>query len=331
MLRQFVADALFMRGMGLLQAGNAPRARWQLALAARLAASNAVYFGAAALAAFKSGEADIAVKNAERALALDPGLDSARDLLSAMFMHGEDYLRVLARLHEHLKPRTYLEIGVALGWSLSLVAPQTKVLAIDPAPQLGFEPPANLRLFKETSDDFFARHDARAELGGLPVDLAFIDGMHHFEFALRDFMNVERCSSPQSTIVLDDCFPRDRLTAQRERNSRLERRRLEAGGDPEEVPARSVGSRGRRATDRGLYRAQARSGVALLGRQSSTARRRIHGARLLLPGEGARREAQPVSERLVEDYRGSSEEPMRNSSTVRAHCRPSRIAHTTSD
>ena len=219
MLRQFVADALFMRGMGLLQAGNAPRARWQLALAARLAASNAVYFGAAALAAYKSGEADVAVKNAERALAIDPGLDSARDLLSAMFMHGEDYLRVLARLHEHLKPRTYLEIGVALGWSLSLVAPQTKVLAIDPAPQLSFEPPANMRLFRQTSDDFFARYDVRAELGGLPVDLAFIDGMHHFEFALRDFMNVERCASPQSTIVLDDCFPRDRLTAQRERNS----------------------------------------------------------------------------------------------------------------
>jgi len=217
MLRQFVADALFMRGMGLLQAGNAPRARWQLALAARLAASNAVYFGAAALAAYKSGEADVAVKNAERALAIDPGLDSARDLLSAMFMHGEDYLRVLARLHEHLKPRTYLEIGVALGWSLSLVAPQTKVLAIDPAPQLSFEPPANMRLFRETSDDFFARHDVRAELGGLPVDLAFIDGMHHFEFALRDFANLERWSTPQSTILIHDVYPLDRTTQERAR------------------------------------------------------------------------------------------------------------------
>ena len=29
--------------------------------------------------------------------------------------------------------------------------------------------------------------------------------------------------------------------------------------------------------------------------------------------------------------RGSSEDPMRNSSTARAHCRPSRIAQTTSD
>lgn len=214
-----MADALFMRGMGLLQGGQAARARWPLALAARFASSNAVYFGAAALAAYKCGDIDGGVKSAERALALDPGLDSARDLLAAMFVHGEEYLLVLRRIHEHLKPCTYLEIGVALGWSLALASPQTKVLAVDPAPQLTFEPPANVRLFKETSDDFFARHDVRAELGGLPVDLAFIDGMHHFEFALRDFMNVERCSSPRSTIVLDDCFPRDRLTAQRERNS----------------------------------------------------------------------------------------------------------------
>src|SRR5258708_25152943 len=219
MLREFVADALFVRGVGLLQAGPASRARWQLAFAARLASSNAVYFGAAALAAYKSGDIDAGVKNAERALELDPGLDSARDLLAAMFVHGDDYLRVLERIHEHLRPRTYLEIGIALGWSLSLVSPQTKTLAIDPAPQLTFDLPGNVRLFKETSDDFFARHDVRAELGGLPVDLAFIDGMHHFDFALRDFMNVERCCSPDSTIVLDDCFPRDRLTAQRERNS----------------------------------------------------------------------------------------------------------------
>ncbi len=44
-----------------------------------------------------------------------------------------------------------------------------------------------------------------------------IDGMHHFEYALRDFMNLERWCAPQSTVILDDCFPHDRRTAQRER------------------------------------------------------------------------------------------------------------------
>jgi hypothetical protein len=36
----------------------------------------------------------------------------------------------------------------------------------------------------------------RALLGGLPVELGFIDGMHLFEFALRDFMNLERLCTP---------------------------------------------------------------------------------------------------------------------------------------
>src|SRR5258706_12270261 len=109
MLRQFVADALFMRGMGLLQAGNAPRARWQLAFAARLAASNAVYFGAAALAAFNSCESDAAGKNAERALALDRGLVSARDLPRALFMPSDEYTHVTPRLHERLQRRIDLQ------------------------------------------------------------------------------------------------------------------------------------------------------------------------------------------------------------------------------
>jgi len=217
MLLRVLADALFMRGSGLLQAGRAQRALSHLALAARLASSNANYFGAAALAASQAGELDAAVRYCERALQLDHELEAVHDLLSVMFLHGEIYSDVLARIHQHLRPRSYVEIGVETGASLRLVLPGTQALGIDPKPALTYALPANVRIFTETSDEFFARRDVRAELGGLPVDLAFIDGMHHFEYALRDFMNLERLCAPQSTILIDDCFPHDRRTAQRER------------------------------------------------------------------------------------------------------------------
>jgi hypothetical protein len=168
-------------------------------------------------AAHMAGDIDAAVRNCERALELAPEFDPAHELLFRMFLHGEPYFEVLARIHAHLKPRTYVEIGVEYGQSLRRVPPGTRAIGIDPEPRLAEPPPPHVRVFAEKSDDFFARHDLRAELGGLPVDLAFIDGMHHFEYALRDFMNLERYCTPQSTIVLDDCFPHDRRTAERER------------------------------------------------------------------------------------------------------------------
>ena len=216
MVRQAVADALFMMGTEVLQSGHPRRGLRYLGIAARLASSNAVYFGAAALAAFKAGDKEAAARHAEKALELDHGLHSARDLLAEIFMHGEDYLKILGRIHNHLQPRTYLEIGVETGRSLRLAAPATRAIGVDPKPVLDAPLPANAKLFQLTSDEFFARRDVRAEMGGLPIDLAFIDGMHHFEYALRDFINAERYCEAGSTIVFHDCLPRDRLTAQRE-------------------------------------------------------------------------------------------------------------------
>jgi hypothetical protein len=43
--------------------------------------------------------------------------------------------------------------------------------------------------------------------------LSFIDGMHKFEFALRDFANLERNSAPGSTILIHDCNPPTRESA----------------------------------------------------------------------------------------------------------------------
>lgn len=140
----------------------------------------------------------------------------AYTLMSQLALPGEDYFRVLARIHRYLRPRTYLEIGISRGESLKLVGPGTQVLGIDPQPNLAQAPPVSVRIYRETSDDFFAKFDPRAELGGAAVELAFIDGLHRFEYALRDFINVERACAPSSVILIHDCYPLDERTAQRE-------------------------------------------------------------------------------------------------------------------
>jgi len=172
---------------------------------------------AEAEAASRDGERDRAAILCEQALQFDPLYRPAHELLYGLFLHGEKYSQVLRRIHEHLRPRTYVEIGVETGASIRFVQPGTRALGVDPEPKIKFELPPNVRIFAQTSDDFFARPGLGAELDGLPVDLALIDGMHHFEFALRDFINLERLCARSSTILIHDCFPHDRTTAKRER------------------------------------------------------------------------------------------------------------------
>jgi Methyltransferase domain len=212
-----LAHGLFWRGLQRLQSGRRRRAAVYFTLAARISRATAHYHGAAAAAARQEGDIDRAAWHCERALRIDPHLEPVHEQLAGLFLHGEQYSELLARIHEALRPRTYVEIGVHTGASLRFALPQTRVVGIDPEPRIGHPLPANVQIYAETSDAFFSRADVREKLGGLPVDLAFIDGMHHFEFALRDFMNLERLCGPESTILLHDCFPHDRRTAQRER------------------------------------------------------------------------------------------------------------------
>jgi len=72
----------------------------------------------------------------------------------------------------------------------------------------------DVRVVQLTSDDFFRANDPRKLLGGA-IDLAFIDGMHLAEFALRDFINIEAAADRSSVILLDDVFPADMHYASR--------------------------------------------------------------------------------------------------------------------
>ncbi|WP_220093472.1 class I SAM-dependent methyltransferase [Flexivirga caeni] len=123
----------------------------------------------------------------------------------------------LGALHELLQPRRYFEIGVDQGQSLTLSRART--IGVDPAYRITRSIHCDVQTFLQTSDDFFATDGNFDHFEGQPVDLAFIDGMHLAEFALRDFMNTEKHMSPGGAIVLDDMLPRNSLEAQRIRRT----------------------------------------------------------------------------------------------------------------
>jgi hypothetical protein len=123
---------------------------------------------------------------------------------------------VLRWLHEILKPKLYLEIGVETGLSLRLAGDHTDVVGIEPALQQQFELPRRSRLAEMTSDAFFDPGTSHGYLNGRTIDLAFIDGLHHFDQALRDFINVEFHSRRDSVVAVHDCSPVDAFTCTRE-------------------------------------------------------------------------------------------------------------------
>jgi hypothetical protein len=129
---------------------------------------------------------------------------------------GDSYLVLLAQLHQYLKPRTYVEIGVWEGASLRLAQRGTTTIGIDPDPHITSALPEHIRVVRETSDGFFEHHDLKRELENRAVELAFIDGMHQFEFVLRDFMNLEASSARNAMILIHDCYPRDAASSERD-------------------------------------------------------------------------------------------------------------------
>lgn len=124
---------------------------------------------------------------------------------------------VLADCHRLLQPALYLEIGVEEGRSLSRA--RGPALGLDPCPGLTLMAPLDphARLLTTSSDAFF-RDQAERLLQPRP-ELVFIDGMHLFEFALRDFRNVERDASPTTLVLIDDIFPCHPTQAERRRRS----------------------------------------------------------------------------------------------------------------
>ncbi len=133
----------------------------------------------------------------------------------------QDYYEYLKQLHLKLTPATYIEIGIRKGESMLLASPGTQVIGIDPKPQITGNLPGNFTIFPMTSDLFFQTHNLHTELNNIGLDLAFLDGMHLFEYILNDFINIEKKAQTSTIVLIHDCLPLDAVTSQRERESNV--------------------------------------------------------------------------------------------------------------
>ena len=126
-------------------------------------------------------------------------------------MHLHEFLR---QVHEIVQPKVYLEIGVQYGTSLVLAEKANLAIGVDPQPLIGFtnNTRPNQGVFTMTSDDWFEKRWFTAP----PINLGFIDGLHLFEQALKDFMNMEQRMAPGGIIIIDDVMPYSQAIAERE-------------------------------------------------------------------------------------------------------------------
>ncbi|MGE4551630.1 MAG: class I SAM-dependent methyltransferase, partial [Desulfovibrionaceae bacterium] len=124
---------------------------------------------------------------------------------------------IINLLASYIRARDYLEIGVRYGRCLSCIKAPNRV-GVDPAPVLHKVEPEyhagleGVGLYVCTSDKFFAKY-------AKTYDLVFVDGMHLYEFAMRDLLNSMNHLNPGGFVVMHDLCPRDAVTAARDRES----------------------------------------------------------------------------------------------------------------
>ncbi len=116
---------------------------------------------------------------------------------------------------------TYLEIGVSYGESFMPIRARRK-WGVDPACLVSRRRLVKLwlrvvtwgsrfRLFRMTSDDFFARHKRLLSQGG--VDVVLLDGLHTYAQTFRDVLNALEHLKEDGVVVIHDCNPATALAA----------------------------------------------------------------------------------------------------------------------
>lgn len=111
--------------------------------------------------------------------------------------------------------KTYLEIGV-LGGKVFFDVRCQKKIAVDPNFLFNWKgrlgetvknlSNVNASFYEVKSNDFFTAH-APSVFASRKLDIALVDGMHEFDYALDDVLNCLKYLSDDGVIVMHDCNP----------------------------------------------------------------------------------------------------------------------------
>ncbi len=106
--------------------------------------------------------------------------------------------------------KRYLEIGVCEGRTFFEVNVRSKV-GVDPHFLFDYRARSdeNTLFYDMTSDMFWST----ACPAGLTFDIIYIDGLHRFEQALRDFVSSQGCAHDNTIWLIDDTCPTDFLAS----------------------------------------------------------------------------------------------------------------------
>jgi hypothetical protein len=128
---------------------------------------------------------------------------------------GVPYLELFGALNSILEPKSYFEIGTESGQSAARYSCPS--VCVDPHFAISADIVGEktiLHLFQMKSDEFFAAGYLENLLPFGP-DIAFLDGMHRFEYLLRDFINTESVAHARTLVLLHDCLPQNQRMTNR--------------------------------------------------------------------------------------------------------------------
>jgi hypothetical protein len=136
--------------------------------------------------------------------------------------------RRINRLLESFKRSTrYLEVGVESGSTFFDVSATFKT-AVDPLFQFDLESVkhnhSSSEFIEDTSDNYF--HTCQLSQ---KFDLAFLDGLHTWDQTYRDFCNALLFTHERSIIILDDIFPSDVYSCNRDQIEAVMMRQFMSG------------------------------------------------------------------------------------------------------